>query len=405
MPDASFTNFDTDPVAPLLHKQLLGEPLSAAEQQQVDDWKAGSPENAALYARLQDPAAVQQMILAWDNIDRRREQQKQKALARVAALAVRPAAKVHFLRRRVVRYAAAVTLLLGVGAYYITFHVFHHRELAQTGKVSTAIIGPGSNGAVLTLADGSQVVLDSIHNGVVASQQGANVSLQNGQLAYVPTGNGPAAEAFNVVSTPKGREFHLVLPDGSKVWLNAASSVRYPTVFTGAVRRVELEGEAYFEVTKNDKQPFAVAIDGGAGVQVLGTSFNINAYKNEGALRTTLLSGAVRMYAGPQTQVLQPGQQGEWTADHLKVRSNVDVDHVMAWKNGLFDFDNASLEEVMRQLERWYDITVIYPQGIPAIRFGGEINKQNTLQDVLQILAESRVHFRLEEGRKLIVLP
>ncbi|PUZ20991.1 DUF4974 domain-containing protein [Chitinophaga costaii] len=398
-------------VAPVLQKQLRGEMLSGEEWLLLEEWKNRSAANAALAERLENPAAVQDMLKTWHDIEKNRELNKQRGISKIKALAfdtinTNPAMRP--LPRRLLRYAAAIIFLLGTGAFWWTFHKNNNQELGGNKPPGTAIIGPGHNGAILTLADGSKVVLDSMGNGVVATQYGAKVSLYNGQLAYDPVNSSATGSLiYNTVTTPKGREFRLQLPDGSKVWLNAASTVRYPTTFTDKERRVELEGEAYFEVAKNASRPFIVKLNDATAVEVLGTSFNINAYKNETAIKTTLLEGAVRLQAYQQVQTLTPGQQASISLarQQMKVISNVDIDHVMAWKNGLFDFNDASLEEVMRQLERWYDIEVIYEKGIPAIRFGGEINKKNSLQDVLQILESSNVHYRLEEGRKLVVVP
>lgn len=393
-----------DPVAPLLHKLLTGEMLSGEELRLLEEWKDRSADNKALFERLEIPAAMQNMLHTWHAIDKNRELSKQRGMSRVNTAAA-PSQKVHFLRNRFFRYAAAIVLLLGAGTYFWTIH--QHSSQLASGNKPADLIAPGRNGAVLTLADGSNVVLDSMGNGVIANQQGVQVSLQNGQLAYGSTGSSPAAIDYNIVSTPKGRQFRLVLPDGSKVWLNAASAIKYPTAFTGKERRVKLEGEAYFEVAKNAAMPFKVSAGDATEVEVLGTSFNINSYKNEDAIRTTLLEGSVRLNAYRLSQTLKPGQQAAVTpaTQQLEVIPNADADKVMAWKNGLFNFEDASLQEVMRQLERWYDIEVVYTKDIPAIRFGGEINKQNRLQDVLQILEKSNVHFRLEQGRKLVVIP
>jgi len=392
-----------DPVAPLLQKLLVGETLSGEELALLEAWKNRSEENRALFERLGNPAAVQQMLKAWHEIEKKRELNKQRAMSRINDMVSTPAPavhQVHFLRRRPFRYAAAALLLLSAGTYFWTVN---NKGTDQPAGKSATIIAPGREGAVLTLADGSKVVLDSLNNGVVANQSGVQVVLQNGQLAY----DGSSKEiAFNTITTPKGRQFRLQLPDGSKVWLNAASAIKYPTAFTGKERLVELEGEAYFEVAKNAAMPFKVSARD-ATVEVLGTSFNVNAYRNESVIKTTLLDGAVRLNAYQQSQTLKPGQQAvaKPAREQLEVVNNADIDKVMAWKNGLFNFEDASLEEVMRQLERWYDIEVTYAKGIPPIRFGGEINRQNTLQDVLQILEKSNVHFRFEESRKLVVIP
>lgn len=400
--DYSFMDHAFDRIAQLLHRQLTGEALSAAELQELEAWGRQSAGNAALLEKIHHEASIHDMLQTWHRIERNREQNRARFLAQLQAPAGQ-APRLSFFRGKVFRYAAAAALIIGIATI-----TWQHTRTPAPPAISlreSAPIAPGREGAILTLADGSQMVLDSAGNGVIAHQNGARVVLQNGQLAYNSTGGGAGAVAYNTVSTPKGRQFKLILPDGTKVWLNAASAIKYPTAFSGTTRAITVEGEAYFEVAANDKAPFTVTA-GGATIEVLGTSFNVNAYTNENSIRTTLLSGAVRVSAYQHSATLKPAQQAtvKPSGAGLTVTSQVDTDQVMAWKNGLFNFENASLDEVMRQLERWYDIEVVYQKGIPPTRFGGEINKQNTLQDVLQILEGSNVHFQLQ-GRKLIVMP
>jgi ferric-dicitrate binding protein FerR (iron transport regulator) len=236
----------------------------------------------------------------------------------------------------------------------------------------------------------------------VADQHGAAVTLNNGTLDY--TGNAHTTGAvYNSLSTPKGRQFQLILPDGSKVWLNAASSLKYPTVFAGNERRVAVTGEVYFEVAKNPHQPFIVDINDQSQIHVLGTQFNINAYENENAIKTTLVEGSLK-FKSKDSVILKPGQQAILTNAKLTTDKNADIDKATAWKRGIFNFEDATLEEVMRQIERWYDIEVIYEKGIPNIRFGGKLRSDLSLSGLLRSLQESEVHFRVE-GRKVIVLP
>ncbi|GEP95857.1 FecR family protein [Chitinophaga cymbidii] len=310
-----------------------------------------------------------------------------------------PARPLRSLRRFWIA-AAAVILLVGMAGIYL----WNARPVVQTpGPQTVADIAPGREGAVLTLADGTEVTLDSLGNGVVTNQQGTQVMIRNGQLVYDPTGEAASGMAYNTVTTPKGRQFSLLLPDGTQVWLNAASSIRFPTLFSGRERRVEVTGEAYFEVVRNADMPFHVKVNEQTTVEVLGTHFNIHAYKDESRIHTTLLEGSVKV--GGVT--LQPGQQAQVSMENpaaVHVVNNVDMNKVIAWKNGLFDFNGASLQEVMKQLERWYDIRVVYEKGVPDITFGGKMTKGVSLNGVLIALKKSEVHFRLE-GRKLIVMP
>ncbi|MBN9385919.1 MAG: FecR domain-containing protein [Chitinophagaceae bacterium] len=301
--------------------------------------------------------------------------------------------------------AACVILALSIGSYLW----ISHRTTSPTQQmaVQTPDLAPGKQGAILTLANGSKIVLDSLKNGHVTTQGNALVSLDNGALVYA----GSEGEMlYNTMSTPKGRQFQLRLSDGTQVWLNAASSISYPTVFKGQVRQVDVKGEAYFEVAQNTNMPFRVNVNNKEVVEVLGTHFNVNAYDNEKSINTTLLEGAVRVVSGGMNgdAVLKPGQQarvstGMVDGTGIKVISNADIDRVMAWKNGMFSFEDARLDEVMRQLERWYDIEVTYEKGVPDIELMGKMTRDVSLKGLMLFLERLGVHCRLE-GRKLIVI-
>jgi len=310
-----------------------------------------------------------------------------------------------FLRRW--SWAAAVIVAIAGAAIFL-----HEKSTPTSQQPATAIKpldhAPGREGAVLTLADGSQVLLDTVKNGVIALQGGARAKVVNGVLLYENTGSGEIA--YNTMSTPRGRQFRLTLPDGTDVWLNAGSSIRYPTVFSGNERKVDITGEVYFEVAANSKQPFHVNVGNRTEVEVLGTSFNINSYENEGQITTTLLQGAVRVSQranAPEDVVLLPGQQAlSATADgQIRVNNNADLKSVMAWKRGFFNLENATLPKVMRMLERWYDVTVVYENGVPDVQFGGEISKNIPLSGIVKALREMEVNVKIEEGKKLIVYP
>jgi transmembrane sensor len=256
--------------------------------------------------------------------------------------------------------------------------------------------------------------LDSAANGDVARQGNTKiVKSESGRLAYQP-GNmqaaagkntTPADEAsYNTISTPRGGQYQIVLPDGSRVWLNAASSIRFPTQFTRPDRSVEITGEAYMEIAKNARQSFSVKVNG-IGIQVLGTSFNVNAYEDEPAIKTTVIEGSVRVKTPEKAAVLHPGQQAEIRQQTLKVANNVDLDKVIAWKNGLFNFNGAGVGDVMRQLSRWYDIDVVYDKKIPDIEFVGKMSRRVSLSGVLKGLEGAGMHFHIENGKRLIILP
>lgn len=380
---------DTDQLLNLLQQQGEDEKMVAfIEQQLLSDQPANAEELAYWKEKLQDGAA--------------------RITGMPGENSARPVHRMQFLRKWGWA-AAAVIVAVGIGAYLYTNDQTKPVEPAVVAQHSH--IAPGRSGAVLTLADGSQVVLDSLGNGMVATQNGARVILKGGELSYAPAGTATGEITFNTMTTPKGRQFQLTLPDGTRVWLNAASSLRYPTAFTGNERLVAVTGEAYFEVARNNKQPFKVNVNEKATVEVLGTHFNVNAYDNEAAIQTTLLNGSVRVANSNATQnavTLKPGQQARLSnqakANSIKVVDDIDINKVMSWKNGLFNFEGANLGEVMRQIERWYDIEVVYEKGIPNVEFEGKMTKDVPLKDLLTMLDRSDVHFRIE-NRTLIVLP
>ena len=299
-------------------------------------------------------------------------------------------------RRTWFRYAAAIFILAGIGFYYWTRDRSAGQELAEEKpKQEIREIPPGKNGAMLTLADGTSILLDTVQNGIVALQGGSKARLVNGQLFY----EGQSSEMlYNTMSTPYGRQFSVTLPDGSMVWLNAASSLTYPIAFTGRERRVSVRGEAYFEVAKNATMPFIVKVDDRAAIEVLGTRFNVNAYENEKSLNTTLLEGSVKV----NDMLLRPGEQARVT-DKVELVGNVNTEKVIAWKNGYFNFEGSDLEEMMRQLERWYNVSVKYENGIPDIKLEGEMSKDIPLAKLLEVLNKMPVEFTIQDNNVLLV--
>lgn len=295
--------------------------------------------------------------------------------------------------------AASIILLIAAGVY-----MYRASRPAGITPALTAQnpkdVAPGSNKAVLTLANGATVTLDSAGNQVI--QQGSTTVLQqNGHLQYDSKTN-EGTVGYNTLTVPRGGQFHVVLPDGSKVWLNSASSLKYPTAFTGKQRTVELQGQGYFEVAKNAEQPFMVKVDQ-MEVQVLGTSFDVMAYSDENSINTTLLEGAVKVKKGQAGQVLKPGQQARFDplTGSFTVRPT-DVQQVIAWKTGFFEFDNASLSDIMRQVARWYDIDIAYTNEQTARTYGGRISRSLPLSEILHMLEPNGAKFILE-GRKLKV--
>jgi ferric-dicitrate binding protein FerR (iron transport regulator) len=266
-------------------------------------------------------------------------------------------------------------------------------------------VAPGGNKAILTLANGSKIILSNAKNGALTQQGNTKVvKLDDGKLAYQPDKtNAPIAVEYNTVSTPRGGQYQLTLSDGSKVWLNAESAITFPTSFTGKERKVSIKGEAYFEVAHDASKPFQVTVNG-MEVQVLGTHFNINAYNDEGEMKTTLLEGAVKVSKVSVSKLIIPGEQAVVSlTEPIIVVQQADVDEAVAWKNGLFHFDNADLQQVMRQLSRWYDVDVVYIGTIPKREFAGEMQRDLRLSQVLELLEKNEVNFKIQ-GKKIMVL-
>lgn len=303
--------------------------------------------------------------------------------------------------------AALIIFISGTAAWFVLRTTKHNTIAKAPLRQLKNVVAPGGNKAILTLSDGSTIILDDAKNGQVAQQGGTQIAkLANGQLVYNALDNKPAEVVFNTLTTPRGGQFKLTLPDGSEVWLNAASSIKYPTAFIGNERKVEISGEAYFEIAHNAAKPFKVSVNG-MEVKVLGTHFNINAYNDEASVKTTLLEGSISLALAKADAVttLNPGQQAQLgNGGNIKVINNVDIDQEVAWKNGYFSFNRADLQMVMRQIARWYDVEISYEGKIPERQFGGKIDRNSNISEVLKILEESKVHFRIEE-KKIIVSP
>lgn len=296
--------------------------------------------------------------------------------------------------------AASILLLVGVGAYYI----FNKREKPQVAVEQKRFkndVEPGHEGAILTLASGQKILLDSATNGTLATQGKSSIVKETGQITYKSEGAGNVV--YNTMTTPRGRQYSLVLADGTKVWLNAESSITYPTSFTGKERKVTMTGEAYFEVAHNAGQPFVVE-RGDMNVRVLGTHFNVNAYDDEPSIRVTLLEGSVEVKRQTSNVKIIPGEQAVAGAKGpLVINRDADLDEVMAWKNGRFQFEGANIEQVMKQVARWYDVDVVY-EGTPTTQhFRGGISRNVTASKVFEMLEKTEaVKFKIE-GRKVTV--
>lgn len=324
---------------------------------------------------------------------------------------IKPPARVRRLTR--VSVAAAALLLLIPGAW-LALHSRTATQLAAATPIKntsrTNDIAPGSNKAILTLADGSTVTLDSAGPGKVTKQGNVEVVKHgDGQLQYASAGNTPPETiAYNELSTPRGGQYRLKLQDGTNVWLNASSSIRYPTAFVGKERKVQITGEAYFEVAKNADMPFRVTVldpaPGGKNteIEVLGTGFNVNAYQDEAGQRTTLIEGSVKVTSGAGAVTLKPSEQAVSSGNQLKTMQLENTEQTIAWKNGYFEFENADIPAIMRQISRWYDVDVEYQGKASDDRFSGRFSRNVSLAVVLQILHTSGVEL-LADDKKIVI--
>jgi ferric-dicitrate binding protein FerR (iron transport regulator) len=302
--------------------------------------------------------------------------------------------------------SVAAMLLISAGIYFLSNKKETPVATAQLQSKFGSDVAPGGNKAMLTLADGSAIVLDSANNGLVAKQGNSDVEKPaSGQLVYNPAkATDNTTIQYNTLTTPRGGQYRVVLPDGTKVWLNAASYLKFPTAFTGDKRNVELKGEAYFEVAQNAKQPFEVAVNN-MQVQVLGTSFNINGYDDESNIKTSLIDGKVKVVSENSSSILAPGHEAimNKSTNDIKV-AEADVENAIAWKNNVFSFQKADIPTIMRQIARWYDVEINYEGKVTKDKFVGDISRNSNVSEVLKILELNKVHFKIE-GKKITVLP
>jgi transmembrane sensor len=410
----------------LIVKYLKGE-LDDREKEELDQWIAESDHNQALFEKLTGEESLS------IELERFAPTNKAQAWERIATeTSINTREKITYIGIRWIRYAAAALLIVGSGL--LVYRFSRKPEAIKPVVQQNTDFVPGTNKAVLTLADASQINLDDAVNGEIAKQADVVITkTADGQLVY-NTSKAPvsttedtnADPVYNTISTPRGGKFRIILPDGSKVWLNAASSLKYPSKFWGNKRKVELAGEAYFEIAhlttrgqngKEGAMPFRV-LSAGQIVEVLGTHFNINSYSDENSVKTTLLEGSVkvintdrdsRFHKHPENEplslILKPGEQSRLatgTKPKLDVIAKADVEEAVAWKNGQFQFRDTDLQTIMRQISRWYDVKVDFQGKIPETKYRGKISRDVPLSQIFQILQSSGVNFKID-GRKITV--
>jgi transmembrane sensor len=369
------------------------------EQTELFLWVNSSETNKRRFEERIEEANILMGLAIWE--DAAWEKEEQKLRVQWDRKDAEPGKPEPILRSRKYLWLAAASMLVIVAGGIVLWQsrIAGQSKLVEVHSVQD--LNPGGYKATLTLANGSVIILDSVHAGTIAEQGSSSIrKIADGQLAYDQTKDKSGEVLYNVVSTPPGGQYKVILPDGSGVWLDAASSIRFPATFAKAERRVEITGEVYFEVSNDPTRPFHVAVNS-IQVEVLGTHFNINAYADEPVIKTTLLEGSVRV---AESIVLKPGQQAQLVAGQIKVLSNVDMEEVVAWKNGYFQFDDADIQMVMRTLARWYNVKVRFEGDIPKVLSSGIISRANKASDVLKVLQASGFHFRIE-GETIIVTP
>ncbi len=305
------------------------------------------------------------------------------------------------------RFAAAAMVIITAGYFIYNFSAYKKHDIFITPALINEIptdIKPGSSIAQLILADGSVVSLDSAGTLQLKEKDGTLINKQSGKLTYNQAAPNTNDVLFNTLSIPRGGEYQVVLPDGTKVWMNAASTLRYPTRFSGNERKVFLNGEAYFEVAKNARMPFRVIVDTDMTVEVIGTHFNIKAYSDEDEVKTTLVEGLVKVSKKMNTVMLSPSKQAAWGKINQRLTvSKADVEKETAWKNGMIEFREDNLPYIMKQISRWYDVDVILTGNYPDGNYSGSIRRQSTLLQVLEILKTAGVQFKME-GKKVTIM-
>ena len=302
--------------------------------------------------------------------------------------------------------AAAILILLTAGIYYYQNSPEPVIVKTETPRFRNDV-APGNNKAILTLDDGSKIDLDDAKTGILASESNIDIKKTgDGQLEYTAGAQNVKTVKYNILSTPMGGEYQLVLPDGSKVWLNSGSTLRFPTAFIGSERIVELKGEAYFDIAKNPKMPFLVRTNNAMDIKVLGTQFNVMAYDDEKNINTTLVEGSVEVLKGSEKTNLKPGQEAILNrgSGNIKV-AQADLEQAIAWKNGYFIFYNENIESIMRKVSRWYNVDIVYHGNLNNKDFVGTISRNKNVSELLKMLElTGAIHFSID-GRRITVMP
>jgi len=395
-------------IAGLVYRQRTGA-LSPGEQATLETWLAADPANRALFDELSRQDWIDESLTGLDLAAPSRDAlyasvtRVYQALGMETPVVPMVNRDYHIPRRLIGRRvaAAAIIVIASTGAYLGFFRRPRVVEQSETVSLKNDVPAPTGTKTTLTLGSGQTIILDSVQYGNLTRQGNTQVAkLKNNQLAYEPSTEPTATVVYNTLSTAKGGQTLVTLADGTKVWLNALSSLHYPTAFTVSTRDVELTGEAYFEVAHHAGQPFRVHA-GKTLVEDIGTRFDVNAYSDEPDLKTTLLQGAVRV----DGRVLVPGEQAAVDkGGQLQVQKGIDPDEVLGWKNGEFVFNRLDMAAILRQVGRWYDVDIVNPGQMTHRSFSGIVSRNSNLSEVMKILEQAGIRFRIE-GKKIILLP
>lgn len=375
---------------------FINNSLNFDELKELENWRKEKQANQQLFDELTDTAKQKQAIHRMQQYD------TEGSLSKVKQ-AIQSGNKQHkTISLSWLKIGAAATVILASALFAIYFRHIPNQQIASL-KPQPQYIAPGSDKALLTLANGQKIIISHKANNNITIQGGMQISNTSGGSIIYKRVNQLTNNMieYNTIETPKAGKYQVQLSDGTKVWLNAASSLHYPLSFKGNTRTVELNGEAYFEVAKDKTKPFTV-ISGGQKVTVLGTHFNINSYKDEDHIATTLVEGSVQVSFGNSQALLIPGQQSSLKNGQIKV-SKADIHLATAWKSGQLAFLRTDLKSALRQISRWYDIDVEYIGNVPDFTISGDVSRDADLSAMLEILKLYDVHF-IQQGRKLIIM-
>jgi transmembrane sensor len=414
-----------------LIEKFLEERLGPAEEKELKEWLAEAEHNDSFFQQITDREVLREKLKYYASTDSEAIWNKtlQKIDGGAKLVDLYPTRKTVRMPFGKIAVAASILILISAGTWFY-FSQSTNKQTAEKGKNGPAInispIVPGGNKAILTLGDGKTIPLATVQNGNLADQGHMQITKTDGRLIYTrkPDSDGSlnSKDIYNTVTTPRGGEYQITLPDGSKVWLNAASSLRFPIAFAGNERIVELTGEAYFEVNPQEqavakgrnaqnskiaKTPFIVKINTPAGnkneVEVLGTHFNVMAYTDESAIKTTLVEGKVKVTSGSSIQTIRPGEQARLSEGTISVK-NVEATDIVSWTSGFIPVAGPDVEYTMRQIARWYDVNIIFQGKKPEGSFEGKLPRSGSIENVIKLLNVNNIKARLNEKDRTIII-